>query len=127
MRWTRHGERWTLNVFLLDTDHLGILQRRSAPEHLNLTYRMRQHPLEDFFVSIVSFHEQVTGWSAYVRRARGGEGLVWQKGAATVERDEAAFVAGTYARLKCVADNTWLSVISTLIDGTQTQIVPDVV
>lgn len=63
-------------MFLLDTDHLGIAQRRLAPEHAILTHRMRQQPLEDFFVSIVSFHEQVTGWNVYIRRARGVEGLV---------------------------------------------------
>ena len=63
-------------MFLLDTDHLGIVQRRSAPEHANVAHRMRQHSLEDFFVSIISFHEQVTGWNAYIRRARGEEGLV---------------------------------------------------
>jgi tRNA(fMet)-specific endonuclease VapC len=63
-------------VFLLDTDHLSFIQRRSTPEHANLTYRMRQHSLEDFYVSIVSFHEQVTGWSAYIRRARGVEGPI---------------------------------------------------
>ena len=63
-------------MFLLDTDHLGIVQRGSAPEHPDLTHRMRQHSLDEFFVSIVSFHEQVGGWSAYIRRARGVEGLV---------------------------------------------------
>lgn len=41
--------------------------------------------------------------------------------------NECAFVAGTYARLKCVADNTWLAIVSTLIDGTQTKLVPDAV
>jgi hypothetical protein len=39
--------------------------------------------------------------------------------------NEAAVAAGTYLRLKCVADNTWLSIISTLADGTQTKLVPD--
>ncbi len=63
-------------MFLLDTDHLGIVQRRSAPEHPTLTRRMRQHSLEGYFVSIVSFHEQVNGWNVYIRRARGVEGLV---------------------------------------------------
>lgn len=63
-------------MFLLDTDHLGIIQRRTAPEHRNLAHRMRQHPTEDFFVSVVSFHEQVNGWNAYIRRARGVEALV---------------------------------------------------
>jgi hypothetical protein len=39
--------------------------------------------------------------------------------------NELALVAGTYVKFKCVADNTWLTVESTLIDGTQTQLVPD--
>ena len=65
-----------MSVFLLDTDHLGIVQRRSAQEHANLTHRTRQHSLKDIFVSIISFHEQVVGWNAYIRRARGAEGLV---------------------------------------------------
>ena len=43
------------------------------------------------------------------------------------DTNECAFVAGTYAKLKCVADNTWLAVNSTLIDGTQTKLVPDAV
>jgi tRNA(fMet)-specific endonuclease VapC len=63
-------------VFILDTDHLGIVQRRSTPEHANVTNRMHQHPLGDFFVTIVSFHEQVTGWNGYIQRAREIEGVV---------------------------------------------------
>ena len=63
-------------MFILDTDHIGIVQRRSAPEHANLTHRMRQHSLEDFFVTVVSFHEQVNGWNAWIQRARDAGGLV---------------------------------------------------
>jgi tRNA(fMet)-specific endonuclease VapC len=63
-------------VFVLDTDHLGILQRRSQPEYEHLAHRMREHSLTNFFVTIVSFHEQVTGWNAYLQRARGLDGLV---------------------------------------------------
>jgi tRNA(fMet)-specific endonuclease VapC len=65
-----------LIVFILDTDHLGIVQRRLAPEHAALTQRMRQHSLEDFFVAIVSFHEQVNGWNAYIQRARTDDRVV---------------------------------------------------
>ena len=65
-----------MTLFLLDTDHVGIVQRGSSPEHANLAHRMRQHSLDSFFVSIVSFQEQVSGWNAYIRRARGVEGLV---------------------------------------------------
>jgi tRNA(fMet)-specific endonuclease VapC len=57
-------------VFVLDTDHLGIVQRESASEHAVLVDRMRQHALNDFYVTIVSFHEQVNGWNTYIHRAR---------------------------------------------------------
>jgi tRNA(fMet)-specific endonuclease VapC len=37
---------------------------------------MEQYPTSDFHVSIVSFHEQATGWLAYLNRARMIEGVV---------------------------------------------------
>lgn len=57
-------------MFVLDTDHLGIIQNRPEPEFSNLTRRMRRYRLEDFFVTIVSFQEQVAGWNLYIHRAR---------------------------------------------------------
>ena len=63
-------------MFVLDTDHLGIIQNRTEPEFSNLTGRMRQHRLEDFFVTIVSFQEQVAGWNLYIQRARDVPGVV---------------------------------------------------
>ena len=63
-------------MFVLDTDHLGIIQDRAEPEFSNLCGRMRQHQLEDFFVTIVSFQEQVAGWNLYIQRARDVPGLV---------------------------------------------------
>ena len=63
-------------MFVLDTDHLGIIQDRTEPEFSNLSGRMRQHRLEDFFVTIVSFQEQVAGWNLYIQRARDVPGLV---------------------------------------------------
>ncbi len=63
-------------MFVLDTDHLGIIQNRTEPEFSNLSGRMRQHRLEDFFVTIVSFQEQVAGWNLYIQRARDVPGLV---------------------------------------------------
>lgn len=32
--------------------------------------RLQQHSQDELFVSIVSFHEQVMGWAAYIARAR---------------------------------------------------------
>jgi len=56
--------------YLLDTDHLSILQRPSSPEYVILTGRMDQHPVTDFAASVVSFHEQTLGCHTRVNRAR---------------------------------------------------------
>jgi len=56
--------------YLLDTDHLSILQRQAGQDYNNLSMRMAQYPLSDFAVSIVTFHEQMLGSHAYINRAR---------------------------------------------------------
>ncbi len=63
-------------MFVLDTDHVGILQRQSAPQFGNLIRRISQYAQSDFFVTIVSFHEQVVGWNAYLARARDSSATV---------------------------------------------------
>ena len=37
---------------------------------------MAQHPFTDFYVTIVSFHEQVAGWYNYLNRARTAHAVV---------------------------------------------------
>lgn len=56
--------------YLLDTDHLSILQRRAGQDYTNLSSRMARYPLSDFAVSTVTFHEQMLGTHAYINRAR---------------------------------------------------------
>ncbi|MFB2880636.1 type II toxin-antitoxin system VapC family toxin [Floridanema aerugineum] len=56
--------------YLLDTDHLSILQRQTGKDYSNLSTRMAQYPLSDFAVSIVTFHEQMLGCHAYINRER---------------------------------------------------------
>ncbi len=63
-------------MFLLDTDHLGIMQMRVHPEVDRLRARMGEYSPKDFYVSIVSFHEQVLGWNAYIQRAKTAAGVV---------------------------------------------------
>jgi len=63
-------------MFVFDTDHLGILQRQSAPQYGNLMRRLSQYPQANFFVTIVSFHEQVMGWNAYLARAKDSSAVV---------------------------------------------------
>lgn len=56
--------------FLLDTDHISFLQRRSSSEFTNLIARIAQHSPADFALSVVSFHEQVLGAHSFINRAR---------------------------------------------------------
>jgi tRNA(fMet)-specific endonuclease VapC len=63
-------------VFILDTDHLSILQHGPAPECERLTERLEQQARSDIYVTITTFHEQVTGWTAYLHRAKDDRGLV---------------------------------------------------
>lgn len=56
--------------YLLDTDHISFLQRRSSSELIRLTLRMSQHSLSDFALSVISFHEQVIGAHSFINRAQ---------------------------------------------------------
>jgi tRNA(fMet)-specific endonuclease VapC len=62
--------------YLLDTDHLVILQRRTAAAYRNLVERLRLQQPTDVAVSIVSFHEQMQGWLAFLNKARTAAQLV---------------------------------------------------
>jgi tRNA(fMet)-specific endonuclease VapC len=56
--------------FLMDTDHISILQRQSGPEFSALSARISQRSPADLVLSIISFHEQVLGCHTYIGRAR---------------------------------------------------------
>lgn len=63
-------------MYLLDTDHVVILQTRPQGDFERLVDRMRQYPANDFHVPIVAFHEQMLGWNAYISRAKDSAGVV---------------------------------------------------
>ncbi len=63
-------------MFLLDTDHLVILQRGPADLRHALLARMSGHAPSQFFVSIVSFQEQLAGWLGYLARRRPADQIV---------------------------------------------------
>jgi tRNA(fMet)-specific endonuclease VapC len=63
-------------MYLFDTDHLGFLQHPGSSEFQNLIKRLGQRSSNEFFVSIVSFHEQVNGWTAHVARNKNTSQLV---------------------------------------------------
>jgi tRNA(fMet)-specific endonuclease VapC len=56
--------------FLLDTDHISILQKRSGPEYAALMTHIAQVPAADLAFCIVSFHEQVLGCNTYIAQAK---------------------------------------------------------
>jgi tRNA(fMet)-specific endonuclease VapC len=56
--------------YLLDTDHISFLQRRTGLEFANLTARIARHSPADFALSVVSFHEQVLGAHTFINRAQ---------------------------------------------------------
>jgi tRNA(fMet)-specific endonuclease VapC len=57
-------------LYVLDTDHLVVLERRTQPAYGNLIGRLRRQRPGDVSVSIISFHEQMQGWLALLNRAR---------------------------------------------------------
>jgi tRNA(fMet)-specific endonuclease VapC len=63
-------------LYVLDTEHLVILQRRSQPAYRNLVARLSEVDPAEVFASVVSFHEQMQGWLAYLNRARAASQIV---------------------------------------------------
>jgi tRNA(fMet)-specific endonuclease VapC len=57
-------------IYLLDTDHISFLQRKSSVEFTRLMLRMERYSPEDFALSAVSFHEQTLGAHNFINRAQ---------------------------------------------------------
>ena len=57
-------------MYVLDSDHLSVLQRQSGTEFENLSKRCSALNPTDFFLTIVSFHEQFNGWTKFIARAK---------------------------------------------------------
>jgi tRNA(fMet)-specific endonuclease VapC len=62
--------------YLLDTDHLSILQRKAGLEYANLSNWMNQFTPADFACCVVSLHEQVVGAHAFLNQAKSSIGLI---------------------------------------------------
>src|SRR6266568_4007771 len=77
--------------FLLDTDHISILQRQLGPEYATLVARIAQVPRADLAFCIVSVHEQVLGCNTYIAQAKTAADIV--RGYQVFDRVLAAFAA----------------------------------
>ncbi len=56
--------------FLVDTDHISILQRGAGAEFAALSARIAAVDPGDLAFSVISFHEQSMGCHAYINQAR---------------------------------------------------------
>ncbi len=56
-------------MFILDTDHISLLQR----EHLPLAARLKALPPNQLATTVISYEEQISGRLAVVRRSRSGK------------------------------------------------------
>lgn len=63
-------------MYVLDSDHLSVLQRQSGTEFENLSKRCSALNPTDFFLTIVSFHEQFNGWTKFIARAKDSRSLI---------------------------------------------------
>ena len=63
-------------TYLLDTDHITILQREAGPEYIILRARLAQHAPEELAFPIISLHEQVMGCHTYINQAQTAADLV---------------------------------------------------
>ncbi len=56
-------------MFILDTDHLTVIQRQSEPAYSALQARLQQVSAGDIHTTIINVEEQMRGWLAVISRA----------------------------------------------------------
>ena len=57
-------------MFVLDTDHLSLLQWNVGVEGRRLSKRLSVIPADELVTTIISFEEQMRGWLSYLGKAR---------------------------------------------------------
>jgi tRNA(fMet)-specific endonuclease VapC len=63
-------------MYILDTDHLGILQGRRDEDSKNILKRIAEVGDSNVYTTIVSFHEIVVGWTKYVKQSNSPQKIV---------------------------------------------------
>jgi tRNA(fMet)-specific endonuclease VapC len=56
-------------VYIFDTDHLSVLQRQRGIGFEKLITRLADTEQSLFYTTIVSFHEQINGWTKYIKNS----------------------------------------------------------
>jgi tRNA(fMet)-specific endonuclease VapC len=64
-------------MVILDTNHISILERR-GPDAYPLLIRLADVPISDVRVTVISYEEQIRGWTAAVAAAKSSSAQVMQ-------------------------------------------------
>lgn len=62
--------------YLLDTDHLSILQRQTGMPYVTLWGKLSSIPSSELACAIISFHEQTLGCYAYINKAGNQDAVI---------------------------------------------------
>ncbi len=57
-------------MFILDTDHISVLERHEQPAFGHLVQRLAAITPQELAYTVVSFGEQARGWMAFINGAR---------------------------------------------------------
>ena len=57
-------------MFILDTDHLSFIERRSGDEYTRIVLKIKEHGPGNIFVTVASMHEQFLGWHNVIAKCR---------------------------------------------------------
>ncbi len=64
-------------MFVLDSDHLSILQLQSGSEFDILHSKLSLQSPANIATTIIAFQEQIEGWFQYLKKARDAGGILW--------------------------------------------------
>jgi tRNA(fMet)-specific endonuclease VapC len=62
--------------YLLDTDHISLLEHRRGPQYAALVVRLNLHAADGVGVCVVSFQEQFLGANSLIQTARTDQDLL---------------------------------------------------
>lgn len=57
-------------MFVLDSDHVTLLQRATSAEAQRLRFRLSSIRPDEKFVTVITFEEQLRGWLAQIARSK---------------------------------------------------------
>jgi tRNA(fMet)-specific endonuclease VapC len=57
-------------MIILDTDCLSLLERQTGTDYLVLQSKLDEFPIDEITTTIITFEEQMRGWTSFIARMR---------------------------------------------------------